>query len=731
MTHNPYLESISNGTCAVPYDVLGVHGNDGGAESSLIRSFQPYAKSVELICEGAAPVQMTKIHANGMFEIALKTPSENQYQFKMTGFDDASWTLHDPYSFPLQLSELDQHLVAEGTNCRAFNKMGAQLMEINGVHGVHFAVWAPNAQRVSIIGEFNRWDGRHHPMQTLGGSGIWALFIPALTSGDLYKFEILDRAGELHEKTDPYGFASELRPRTASVVHDVGTYEWNDAEWIKKRETINWYEEPIAAYEVHLGSWKRKGDAGEQFLTYRELAADLIPYVKDLGYTHIELMPITEHPLDASWGYQVVGYFAPTSRFGTPDDFKYFVDQCHQAGIGVILDWVPAHFPKDSHGLGHFDGTALYEHEDPRMGEHKDWGTKIFNYGRNEVRSFLISNAVFWCDLYHIDGLRVDAVASMLYLDYSREDGEWVANEFGGNENLEAIAFIKQFNEVIHAEVPGVLTFAEESTSWANVSRPTYIGGLGFGLKWNMGWMNDTLDYMSKEPVFRKYHQGNLTFSLIYAFTENFILPMSHDEVVHGKGSLVNKMPGDPWQQFANLRLLYLLMYTHPGKKLLFMGCEFAQWEEWNFDQSLDWHLVGFDRHRQIQSLVRDLNKTYCSETALHQVDFEGQGFEWIDFQDADNSVISFLRINKAADESLVVALNYTPVLRKRYRIGVPEAGTYSIVLNSDSDFYGGSNTMNPETIESDEGVWQGQEHSLSINLPPLGGLIMKIIPQT
>lgn len=629
------------------------------------------------------------------------------------------------YPFPQILTDFDLHLIGEGTHYKKYEKLGAHLKEVDGVKGVHFAVWAPNAEGVSVIGNFNGWEAELHPMRMLGSSGIWETFIPDLSEGEMYKFAVKWKNGNAMEKADPYAFYSEIRPKSASIVHDIDKYRWNDDAWIAERESRNSLNSPISIYEVHLGSW-RVPEEGERYLTYRELAHRLVEYVKDMGYTHIELLPVTEHPLDASWGYQTIGYFSPTSRFGTPEGFMYLVDYCHQNGIGVILDWVPAHFPKDMHGLARFDGTCLYEHEDPRKGEHQDWGTLIFNYGRNEVRNYLISNALFWLDKYHIDGLRVDAVASMIYLDYSRQPGEWIPNQYGGNENLEAIEFIKRFNEVVHSTHPGVLTIAEESTAWSGVSRPTYLGGLGFSLKWNMGWMNDTLSYFSKEPVYRKYHHDNLTFSLLYAFTENFILVLSHDEVVHGKRSLLDKMPGEFPQRFANLRALYGYMYGHPGKKLLFMGGEIGQWLEWNHDKSLDWHLLQHEPHQGLKRYVRNLNALYRSEPALYELDFDYTGFEWIDFHDAESSIISFIRKGRRPEEFLVFAYNFTPVPRQGYRIGVPSKAFYKEVLNSDSDSYWGGNMGNFGGIMAEDVPWHGRPYSISMVLPPLSMVVMK-----
>ncbi len=625
------------------------------------------------------------------------------------------------------LTDFDLHLIGEGSHYKKYEKLGAHVMEIEGVKGVHFAVWAPNAKNVSLIGDFNNWNSKTHPMHSLGSSGIWELFVPGLGEGAVYKFEIRSRHNKYTaQKADPFAFYFELRPKSASIVYDLDGYRWSDGEWMEERPKTHWLDSPVSMYEVHLGSWMRATEEGSRWLNYRELAEKLIPYVKEMGYTHIQLLPVTEHPLDASWGYQPLGHFAPTSRHGKPKDFMYFVDQCHQSGLGVILDWVPAHFPADGHGLGFFDGTCLYEHADPRKGFHPDWGTKIFNYGRNEVRSFLISNALFWFEKYHIDGLRVDAVASMLYLDYSRKEGEWIPNMYGGRENLEAIDFLKRFNEVSHQYHPGVLTIAEESTAWPNVSRPTYLGGLGFSLKWNMGWMNDTLEYFSKDPVHRKYHHNNLTFSLLYAFTENFILPLSHDEVVHGKGSLLNKMPGDMWQKFAGLRSLCGFMYGHPGKKLFFMGGEIGQWDEWNFDKSLDWRLLEFEPHQGLQRFVKDLNRVYKSEPSLYEVDFDYRGFEWIDFHDVEGSAIAFLRRAKNQDDFTVFVCNFTPVPRLNYRIGVPEPGFYREILNSDSSIYWGSNMGNAGGVYAEHIPFHLRPHSVQITLPPLAVVVFK-----
>jgi len=618
--------------------------------------------------------------------------------------------------------------MGEGTHLSNYEKLGAHATKLEGVPGVNFSVWAPNARRVSVVGDFNHWDGRCHAMRNHPGNGIWEIFIPGLGEGALYKFEVKARSGEeIALKADPYACAFEPAPRTASIVCDIDTYRWGDEAWMEARDRHNPLERPLAIYEVHLGSWMRAPEEANRFLTYRELAHKLADYVSELGYTHVELLPITEHPFYGSWGYQTIGYFAPTRRYGTPADFMYFVDHLHQRGIGVILDWVPAHFPRDAHGLVHFDGTHLYEHADPRRGEQKEWDTLVFNYGRTEVANFLLGNALFWLERYHLDGLRVDAVSSMVYLDYSRKPGEWIPNVYGGNENLEAVAFLRRFNELVYERHPSVMTIAEESTAWPQVSRPTTVGGLGFGLKWNMGWMHDMLGYMALDPVYRSYHHNSLTFGLLYAFTENFVLPLSHDEVVYGKGSLLGKMPGDIWQQFANLRCLYAYMYGHPGKKLLFMGGEFGQWREWDHDQSLDWHLLEQGpHHKGVQRLVRDLNDLYRSQPALFEVDFDPAGFEWIDCRDGQQSVVSFLRRAKNPDDFVVFVSNFTPVPRFGYRVGVPIGGYYRELLNSDAAIYGGSNLGNIGGTMAEAVPANGHSFSLVLTLPPLATVVLK-----
>jgi 1,4-alpha-glucan branching enzyme len=626
------------------------------------------------------------------------------------------------------LTEFDLHLFGEGTLHRAYDKLGAHRETVDGRTGVHFAVWAPNAEQVNVIGDFNGWNPRSHPMKNLGPSGIWETFIPNVGEGERYKYEILSRAGgEPLQKTDPYGFFFESDASGGTIVWDLDRHTWRDTKWMDERRRQNgWLNRPMSIYEVHLGSWKKAPERPGGNLTYKEMAADLVPYVRDMGYTHIELLPVMEHPFAGSWGYQVTGFFAPTSRFGRPEDFKVFVDECHLNGIGVILDWVPGHFPKDAHGLAKFDGTALYEHEDPRQGEHRDWGTLIFNYGRHEVRAFLLSSALFWLDEYHVDGLRVDAVASMLYLDYSRQEGEWLPNVHGGRENLEAMELLRQLNVQTHSLYPGTITVAEESTAWPGVSRPVHLGGLGFTYKWNMGWMHDMLEYVGKDPIHRRWAHNELTFSLLYAFTENFILPFSHDEVVHGKRAMLDKMPGDEWQKRATLRALLGYMYGHPGKKLMFMGTEFGQWREWNHDESLDWHLLEFEDHQGIQRWVRDLNRILQSEPALYDVDFDHSGFEWLDCSDFESSVVSFVRRAHTLGEFVVMAVNFTPVPRHDYIIGVPEAGPYREILNSDALAYGGSNLGNAGLVESEPVRAHGRPHRLLLTLPPLSFLMLK-----
>jgi len=700
-----------------PFSYLGKHSHEGG---EIVRAYIPGALSISI---ADLDLALHRVYDSDLFEWRGPAGSvPDRYRLLWTT-NEGTFSAYDPYCFPALISDYDLYLFGEGNHHHAYRVFGAHLKLLDDVHGTLFAVWAPNAERVSVVGDFNAWDGRRHTMRNRGSSGAWELFIPGLVEGTLYKFEIRNReTGSIYLKSDPYGQRFELRPQTASVIEANQPFAWGDQEWIERRRSADWLHTPMSIYEVHLGSWQR-GPHGE-FLDYRELANRLVPYVRDLGFTHIELMPVTEHPLDISWGYQTTGYYAPTSRFGTPDDFRYFVSLCHQNGIGVFLDWVPAHFPRDAHGLAWFDGTPVYEHSDPRRGEHRDWGTLIFNYGRNEVRNFLLSSALYWLEEFHVDGLRVDAVASMLYLDYSRNPGDWTPNVHGGNENLEAIDFLRRLNQLTHELHPGTLIMAEESTAWPMVSRPTWVGGLGFSMKWNMGWMNDTLQYMSKNPVFRHYQHDMLTFSQLYAFTENFVLPFSHDEVVHGKQSMLNKMPGDEWQRHANLRLLYTYMFTHPGKKLLFMGCEFAQGREWDSGTALDWYVLDYPLHRGCQRLVRDLNSLYRNTPALYRYDFEQRGFEWIDCHDSSQSVLSYLR--RGDDGWIVVALNFTPVPRPGYRIGVPFAGEYAEILNSDSMFYGGSNTGNGGVVRSEPTPWMNRPCSIVVTLPPLAGIVLK-----
>ncbi len=714
-----------------PFSVLGPHQiEQSGRKALAVRAYLPHSQQAWVVdsAHRGTPVPMRRIHPAGLFEAICPHPNGNgtaRYQICVAEEGGKKTTMYDPYSFSPMLSDYDLHLLNEGRHYRSYEKLGAQLRSVDGVDGVNFAVWAPNATSVSVVGDFNTWDGRRHPMRKHIPSGFWEIFIPGLSEGTLYKYQIRHH-DHVFEKSDPYGFAAEVPPRTASRVVDMARFHWHDAAWLAAREQTDWLSQPISIYEVHLGSWRRPGDDPGRWLSYRDLAHQLVEYVKQMGYTHIELLPVSEHPLSASWGYQAVGYFAVTSRYGTPQDFMYLIDLCHQNGIGVLLDWVPAHFPRDGHGLRQFDGTCLYEHADPRQGEHRDWGTLIFNYGRHEVRNFLVANALFWFDKYHLDGIRVDAVASMLYLDYSRHDGDWIPNEYGGRENLPAIAFLKEVNEQIHLQFPGSLTVAEESTAWPSVSRPTYVGGLGFSMKWNMGWMNDTLSYMRHEPIHRKYHHDELTFSLIYAFHENFILPLSHDEVVHGKGSMLDKMHGDLWQRFANLRLLYGYMWTHPGKKLLFMGSDFGQWNEWDFDQSLQWHLIQWESHKGLQTCLADLNRLMRREPALHQVDFDYQGFEWIDCHNFEDSVLSFARRAIDPADFLVVACNFTPVPRQTYRLGVPEECWYEEVFNTDSSYYGGSNLGNGPGVQADAIPHHGRPASVQLVLPPLATVVLK-----
>lgn len=729
------VQKLANLQCDNPKSLLGptTLGQDDGSNlvAAVVRGWFPDADEVWIISpSGTIEQPMRRATQSGLYEVICEKniyqTDSGQYKFRVHQGDNIM-TTHDPYAFGSRLSETDLHLFNEGSHFDIFDRLGAHRCEVNGVWGVNFAVWAPNANAVSVVGDFNGWDATKNPMHKLIPSGIWELFIPELNFGEKYKYHVNDAFGNTVEKTDPYGFSSEVPPRTASIVSDLNSYEWSDQEWLDKRASEDQLTKPISVYELHLGSWQNDWENNENgWMNYRELAVKLVEYCKDLNFTHIELMPITEHPFTGSWGYQTVGYFAPTSRHGSPEDFMFFVDHCHQNGLGVIVDWVPAHFPKDGHGLAKFDGTALYEHADPRQGEHPDWNTLIFNYDRNEVQNFLIANALFWLKHYHIDGLRVDAVASMLYLDYSREDGEWIPNQFGGRENIGAINFLKRMNEKVHELFPGALTIAEESTAFGGVSRPTYCGGLGFSIKWNMGWMNDTLRYIGKDPIHRQYHHDELTFSLIYAFTENFMLPFSHDEIVHGKGSLLDQMPGDTWQKFANLRLLYSYMWTHPGKKLLFMGCEWAQWNEWKYEEGLQWDLTQWDTHSGMRRLVKDLNRVYRDEKSLHEVDFEWTGFEWVDAMSREKSVLAYLRKAKDPSDFTLNCLNFTPNVYENYRVGVPEPGNYQEIFNSDSELYSGSNKGNGQGLQAEQIESQGHEWSINTTLPPLGCVILK-----
>jgi 1,4-alpha-glucan branching enzyme len=711
------IEAIVGGYHGDAFRILGPHGirKKGGQARWEVRAFLPQAESAEVLVDGRR-CAMAKMHAQGFFCATLNGDPQ-PYAICAHLWDGREVAIDDPYRFGPRISDADLYLHTEGTLHEAWRTLGAHITEADGVPGVRFAVWAPNAVSVTVAGEFNDWDTRRHPMRRRDG-GVWEIFMPGLGQGAAYKYHIRSRfAGYQQLKADPYAFYCETPPKSASVVWDIARYQWQDAAWMESRAKTDWLKSPIAIYEVHLESWLR-GPMGQP-IAYRELAVKLVEYVKRMGYTHIELLPIMEYPFSGSWGYQITGYFAPTSRFGTPDDFRYFIDCCHQAGIGVFVDWVPAHFPKDAHGLAFFDGTALYEHADPRKGEQHDWGTLVFNYGRNEVRTFLLSNALFWLKEYHIDGLRVDAVASMLYLDYSRPAGEWIPNQYGGNENLEAIDFLRRFNELAHT-VPGAMTVAEESTAFPGVSKPVYLSGLGFTMKWNMGWMHDMLAYFENDPIYRKFHHNSITFSLLYAFQENFVLPISHDEVVHGKGSLLNKMPGDEWRQFANVRAFLAYMWAHPGKKLLFMGQEIGQREEWNCNTGVRWELLEFDYHRKLQALMRELNRLYRSIPALYQVDFHHTGFEWVDFHDWEASIIAFLRRAEDPSDFILFCCNFTPVPRQGYEFGVPEEGFYEEILNTDSELFGGSNMGNGGCVSSRPVPKHNRPYSIAVTLPPL-----------
>ncbi len=708
-----------------PFGLLGLHEAAGGM---ALRAFVPGALRLEARPLAGKAIPLERRGDEGFFEAFLSGVTE-RFRYRLHAANaGGDWEFDDPYGFGPVLGPLDDHLMAEGTHRRLFERLGAHAMRHEGTGGVHFALWAPNAERVSVVGDFNRWDGRTHQMRRRVDSGIWELFAPGVGEGTNYKYEIVGADGTLLPlKADPFGFGAELRPSTASVVTGTDDFSWTDAAYLETRAQGEARRAPLSIYEVHLGSWRRHDDGG--FQTYDELAEQLIPYVVDLGFSAIELLPVSEHPLDISWGYQPIGLFAPTRRFGDPRGFARFVDRAHAAGIAVILDWVPAHFPTDPHGLSHFDGTALYEHRDPRQGFHPDWNTAIYNFGRREVVNYLTANALYWLERFHIDGLRVDAVASMLYLDYSRRSGEWIPNPDGSNDNREAAAFLRHVNRLAYGEHPGIVTIAEESTAWSGVSRPVHEGGLGFGFKWNMGWMHDTLDYFSHEPVHRRWHHGELSFSLVYAFSENFILPLSHDEVVHGKGSLLARMPGDGWQKFANLRALYGFMWGHPGKKLLFMGQEFAQGEEWNCNRGLEWHLVGRDQHRGVQALVRDLNLLYREQPALHARDCEGEGFRWIVIDDADQSVFAWLR-DGGDGRPIAVVCNLTPVPRLQYRVGLPFVGRWREVINTDAAIYGGSGMGNFGAVQAEAAPSHGFPASATLTLPPLAAIFLHYIPE-
>ncbi len=732
-----------------PFEVLGPHSiEQDGKQVWVVRTYLPNADAAwVLLPDARKEYAMRNDQHPQFFEAVIEEEELITYQIRYKE-GACEHVTYDPYAFKSPvMTDFDVHLFAEGKHQRIYEKMGAHPTEQNGIAGVYFAVWAPNARNVSVMGDFNGWDGRKHQMRK-GGGGIWELFVPSLKAGDAYKYEVKNQDGHIYEKSDPYGFQRKVRPDTASVVADLDAYSWQDSEWMEHRRQTDAMSQPISVYEVHLGSWLHAPSAepakqadgsdapvvtvadlkpGARFLTYRELAEKLIPYVKEMGFTHIEVLPVAEHPFDGSWGYQVTGYFAPTSRYGKPEDFMYFVDQCHQHGIGVIVDWVPGHFPKDTHGLAFFDGTHLYEHADPQRGEHKEWGTLVFNYGRHEVRNFLITNVLFWFDKYHIDGIRVDAVASMLYLDYNRKPGEWVVNEYGGRENIEAAECLKQVNHVLFSHYPGALSIAEESTSWPMVSWPTYVGGLGFNLKWNMGWMNDMLDYFEMDPWFRQFHQNNITFSIWYAFSENFMLALSHDEVVHGKSHMIGKMPGDDWQKMANLRSLYAFMFAHPGKKTLFMGMEFGQWSEWNVWGDLEWHLLQFEQHEQMKHCVERLNYLYRREPALYTQDFSQEGFEWVDCSDNRHSVVSFIRYDLESEDFILTVCNFTPQPHSHYRVGIPKQGYYREIFNSDAREFGGANIGNLGGKWAEEWTFHNRPYSLDLTLPPLSVIMLKL----
>lgn len=717
---------IVNGEHSDPHTVLGMHEmEEDGRKAVVVRAFLPDAAGITVIdyANKRKKYPMERLHADGFFEVTIADREEwFRYQLEYTDADGNTWRSYDPYSFSPTLSEFDRHLFGAGTHYEIYEKMGGRLMTHEGARGAAFSVWAPNAKAVSVIGDFNNWDARRSPMRRLGESGIWELFLPAAAEGDKYKFHVTQCDGRVVDKTDPYGVYAEVRPNNASVLYPLKRYKWKDRRWMTARKKYNFKTAPMNIYEVHLGSWKRA--EGDRFLTYTELAEQLIPYVKEMGYTHIEMLPVEEHPFDGSWGYQVTGYYAPTSRYGSPDEFKQFVDACHQNGISVILDWVPAHFPKDDFALARFDGTALYEHQDPRLGEHIQWGTYIFNYGRKEVANFLLANALYWMDIFHIDGLRVDAVASLLRLDFCKEEGQWLPNVYGGSENLEAIEFLKHMNSVIAEREPGALMIAEDSTAWPSVTKKVDEGGLGFSLKWNMGWMNDFLSYIKLDPIYRKYHQNKLTFGMAYHYAENFVLVLSHDEVVHTKSSMIGKMPGDVWQSFANLRLSYGFMMGHPGKKLLFMGGEFAQYSEWSEARSLDWHLLQYADHQEMQAYVKELNHLYTEEPAFWAEDFDPNGFQWIECDDAESSIVSFVR--RSEEKELVFLCNFTPVVHRGFSLGVPQEGVYHERLNSDAARFGGSDVINAVPLQSKAEPAGRCPFRVELDVPPLGMVILE-----
>ncbi|HEY4280970.1 MAG TPA: 1,4-alpha-glucan branching protein GlgB [Conexibacter sp.] len=711
-----------------PHRLLGAHPA-GSGDGVVVRAWRPDAVNVTVHVDGQEPVALERVHAVGLFEgLVAGAELPLRYSLEVDYGEHGRFPLDDPYRHAPTIGELDEHLMGEGRHERLWERLGAHVRELDGIAGTSFAVWAPNARSVSVVGEFDDWDGRLHPMRALGSSGVWELFVPGVSDGARYKFEIRTVDNELVMHADPFAFAADVPPETSSIVN-TSVYQWHDADWLERRAQRDQLAAPMSIYEVHLGSWRRRPEEDHRMLTYLELAEELADYVSEMGFTHVELLPVMAHPFPGSWGYQVTSYFAPTPRHGSPDDFRAFVDRLHARGIGVLLDWVPAHFPRDVWALARFDGTALYEHADPRRGAHPDWGTLIFNFGRAEVRNFLLASALFWAREFHVDGLRVDAVASMLYLDYSREPGEWVPNEHGGREDLEAVAFLKEMNELLYGAVPGILTAAEESTAWPAVSRPTYLGGLGFGFKWNMGWMHDTLEYFRQDPVYRRYHHHELTFAMQYAFSENFVLPLSHDEVVHGKRSLLHKMPGDRWQQMANLRALYGFMWAHPGKKLLFMGQELAQDAEWRHEHSLDWHLLDYAEHRGVQATVRDLNRVYRAHPALWEIDFEAEGFWWLEPNDAERNVLAFARAGRGGEgpsegaaerDLLVCAANLSPIPHERYRVGLPRGGAWVEALNTDAQEYGGAGIGNDGPLEAEQLAWHGQPCSAELTLPPL-----------